>query len=203
MRQVELDETGYDAWLLGHIHKPSIDRLAAPAARPPSGYLGSLVGLDPSEAGPHGPWMVRIRGDGAVGLEHLPIAPLRWEHLSVPVDGLEHPDDVGDALLGEVAEEAVARIRGAGPLPRALGLRARLTGASPCQDGIRKKIASGAWNGFRRVVDGTAVFYHRIVAAMRPGLELAEVARGDDPAALLARRLIVPRGGRRGLTAAP
>ena len=195
VRQVELDETGYDAWLLGHIHKPSIDRLATPADRPPSGYLGSLVGLDPLETGPHGPWIVRIGGDGAVRLEHLPIAPLRWEHLQVPVDGFEHPDDVGDALLGEVAEEAVARIRGAGPLPRALGLRVRLTGASPCQDGIRQKIASGAWNELRRVVDGTAVFYNRIVPAMRPRLELAEIAGGDDPAALLARRLILLEEG--------
>ena len=194
VRQVELDETGYDAWLLGHIHKPSINRLSANRDGPPSGYLGSLVGLDPSEAGPHGPWIVRIREDGAVGLEHFPIAPLRWEHLSIPVDGHEHPDDVGDALLRE-AEKAVDRIGRTGPLPRALGLRARLTGVSPCPDSIRKKIVSGAWNELRRVVDGTAVFYDRIVAAMRPGLELAEVARGDDPAALLARRLIVLEEG--------
>ena len=195
VRQVELDETGYDAWLLGHIHRPSIGRLAEPAGRPPSGYLGSIVGLDPSETGPHGPWVIRIRGDGTVGLEHLPVAPLRWEHLEVPVDGLGHPDDVGDALLGEVMEKAVAHIRRAGPLPRALGLRARLTGASPCQNGIRKRIVSGAWNELRRVVDGTAVFYERIVPAMRPGVELAEVAKGDDPAALLARRLILLEEG--------
>ena len=29
IRQVELDDTGYDAWLLGHIHKPSIESLSA------------------------------------------------------------------------------------------------------------------------------------------------------------------------------
>ncbi|MDE0081165.1 MAG: DNA repair exonuclease [Gammaproteobacteria bacterium] len=194
VRQVELDETGYDAWLLGHIHKPSIDRLAAPADRPPAGYLGSLVGLDPSEAGPHGPWMVRIRGDGAVGLEHLPIAPLRWEHLSVSVDGLEHPDDVGDRLFRE-AGEFVRRIGREAPLPRALGLRATLTGPSPCHEGIRRAIASGDWKGRPRRVDGTVVFYDRIRAATMPRIELSEIAKGDDPPALLARRLIRLRDG--------
>ena len=60
IRQVELDNTGYDAWLLGHIHKPSIESLSAPADSRPSGYLGSLVGLDRSETGPHGPWLHRV-----------------------------------------------------------------------------------------------------------------------------------------------
>ena len=60
IRQIELDNTGYDAWLLGHIHKPSLESLAAQKGRRPSGYLGSLVGLDPSETGPHGPWLLRV-----------------------------------------------------------------------------------------------------------------------------------------------
>ena len=46
IRQFELDDTGYDAWLLGHIHKPSIESLSALTDSRPSGYLGSLVGLD-------------------------------------------------------------------------------------------------------------------------------------------------------------
>ncbi len=191
VRQVELNDTGYDAWLLGHIHKPSIGRLSARGGgSPPSGYLGSLVGLDPSETGPHGPWTLRVRDDGGIQLDHVPLAPLRWENISIPVGGLEHPDDVGDRLLGE-AEEIVRRIGRSGSPPRALGLRARLTGASPCHDGIRKEVASGTWKGLGRVVDGTAVFYNKIVAAMTPQLDLSEIARGDDPAALLARQLIL------------
>ena len=40
-----------------------------------------------------------------------------------------------------------------------------------------------------------AVFYNQIVAAMTPRLELSEVAKGNDPAALLARRLVLLREG--------
>ena len=194
VRQVELNDTGYAAWLLGHIHKPSLERLSAPAGGPPSGYLGSLVGLDPSETGPHGPWCVRVGDDGGVRLEQVALAPLRWENISVSVDGLEHPDDVGDRLLTQ-AEETVRRIGSSGWLPRALGLRARLTGRSPCHEGIGKKLASGAWNDLGRMVDGTAVFVSKIVASIRPQLDLPEIARGDDPAALLARRLILLEEG--------
>ncbi len=189
VRQVELNDTGYDAWLLGHIHKPSIEWLSAPGGGPPSGYLGSLVGLDPSETGPHGPWIVRVRDDSGVEIEQVVLAPLRWENISIPVDGLEDAEDVGDRLLAE-AEKAVRRIGRPGPLPRALGLRARLTGTSPCHEGIRKEIGTGAWKGLGRSVEGTAVFYNKIVAAIIPWLELPEIAKGDDPAALLARRLI-------------
>lgn len=194
VRQVELNDTGYDAWLLGHIHRPSLDRLCAPGDDPPSGYLGSLVGLDPSETGPHGPWIVRVRDDGGIELEHVPNAPLRWENISIPVDGLEHPDDVGDCLLAE-AEAVARRIGRTGPPPRVLGLRVCLTGASPCHKEIRREIASGTWKGRGRVVDGTVVFYNRVMAAMTPRLELREIAKGDDPAALLARRLILLQEG--------
>ena len=41
------------------------------------------------------------------------------------------------------------------------------------------------------MVDGVAVFFNKIIAAMTPKLDLAEIAKGDDPAALMARRLEV------------
>ena len=98
IRRAELDDTGYDAWLLGHIHKPSIDSLSAGTDSRPAGYLGSLVGLDPSETGPHGPWLLTLRVGGGLQLEQVPLAPLRWEPVSISIDGLEHVDDVADPV---------------------------------------------------------------------------------------------------------
>ncbi len=189
IRQAELDNTGYDAWLLGHIHKPSLERLAASTGSQPSGYLGSLVGLDPSEAGPHGPWLLRVHYDGTLHMEQVPLAPLRWEHVSVSIDGLEHIEDVPDRLLGE-AGNFVSQLGESGTAPRALGLRVRLTGTSPQYEEIRQRIAAGEWNGLGRVVDGTAVFFNKIIDAMELPLDLAEIAKGDDPAALMAQRLL-------------
>ena len=189
IRQAELDNTGYDAWLLGHIHKPSLDHLAASTGSQPSGYLGSLVGLDPSEAGPHGPWLLRVSYDGTLHMEQVPLAPLRWEHVSVSIDGIEHIEDVPDRLLGE-AEKFVHQLGESGAAPRALGLRVRLTGTSSQYGEIRQRIAAGEWNGLGRVVDGTAVFFNKIIDAMELPLDLAEIAKGDDPAALMAQRLL-------------
>lgn len=192
IRQVELDNTRYDAWLLGHIHKPSIESLSARADSRPSGFLGSLVGLDRSETGPHGPWLLRLRDGGGLDLKQVPLAPLRWEEVSISIEGLEHVEDVEDRFLDEAVNK-VRQIKQEGPAPRALGLCARLTGTSPCHEDIRRLIAAGEWKDIRRVVDQTTVFFTKIIASMTPWLDLAEIAKGDDPAALMARRLRVLR----------
>ena len=186
VRQAELDDADCDAWLLGHIHKPSL----AHAHGRISGYLGSVAALDPSETGPHGPWLLRVSQDGRLDMEQVPLSPVRWENVTISIDGLEHADDVADRLLDATAVHQ-HRIVEQGHFPRVLGLRARLTGSSPCHGDVVKRIASGNWKDLGRVVDGTAAFFGRIVPEMTPGLDLRRIARGDDPAALLARRLIV------------
>ena len=85
----ELDQAGLDGWLLGHIHKP--DDLAAPSPNGdfyPNGYLGSLTGLNRGETGPRGPWLITLEDGHIAKVRQLPLAPLRWEYLEVPLDGL-------------------------------------------------------------------------------------------------------------------
>ena len=190
IRQSELDDTGCDVWLLGHIHKPSLESLSSSTDSRPSGYLGSLVGLDPSETGPHGPWLLRISNDRGLRLEQVALAPLRWEQVTVSIDGLEDVEDVPDRLLGE-AERFFRELGEAGTPLRALGLRVRLTGTSTRYEEIRQRVATGEWNTLGRVVDGTAVFFNKIIDSMGLELDLAEIATGDDPAALMAQRLLI------------
>ncbi len=192
IRQTELDDTGYDVWLLGHIHKPSIEGLSAPGGSRPSGYLGSLVGLDPSETGPHGPWLVTVSKESSIGLEQIPLAPLRWENVAVSMSGIDYVEDVPDRLLAK-AHEHLRALAELGPVPRALGLRVTLTGASYAFEDIRKRITAGDWNSMVRVIDGTVIFFNRIVDAMELRLDLENIASGDDPAGLLARRLLLLR----------
>lgn len=190
VQQAELDATGYDVWLLGHIHKPSLEGLSGSTVTRPCGYLGSLVGLDPSETGPHGPWLMTVSRAGDIRLRMIPLAPLRWEQVSVRVDGLEHADDLADRLLSG-AERLVRQIGAAAPLPRALGLCVQLVGITGCYEEIRRWMVGGEWRAMNRVVDGTAVFFNKLTDAMELRLDLAQVASGDDPAALLAQRLLL------------
>ena len=189
----EAQQAGFDAWLLGHIHKPSLREGTVAAGSAPCGYLGSVVGLDPGEPGPHGPWLVRISGAGTIGLEQLVVAPLRWETVDAGVDEDASVQDAGDRLF-EVMEREARRIGEAGFAPEVLGLRVRLVGVSRDQASLRSWIDEGAWSGFTRRVGGageTFVFIDRVYDGLEPAVDLAVLARGSDPLALLARKLVV------------
>lgn len=190
IRQADLDASGHNAWLLGHIHEPSLEGLSASTVTRPCGYLGSLVGLDSSETGPHGPWFVTVARTGDIRLRMIPLAPLRWEQVSVSVEGVEHVDDLAERFLSG-AERLVRRIGAAAPLPKALGLRVQLVGTTGRYEEIRRWMAGGEWGAMNRVVDGTVVFFNKVTDAMELRLDLAQIASGDDPAALLAQRLLL------------
>ena len=185
----EIEETALDAWLLGHIHKPSLGTARAADGAVPIGYLGSLVGLDPSETGPHGPWLIRVNAGGQIIPEQLPIAPLRWERLEVRVGETDNPEDLADRLLDE-AERLGREIGQSGCAPRALGVRARLVGSTRHFEGIRGRIEQGTWSQIARIVGEPVVFIDKVVDGLELAVDLDELARGDDPPALLARKLI-------------
>ena len=190
VRQTELNDTGYDAWLLGHIHKPSFIGQPGAARARPSGYLGSLAALDSSETGPRGPWLVEVTAAGRIKAEHVPLAPVRWEPVEVSVEGIGHVEDVHDRLLDEAQKYARA-LESDSLMPRALGLRVQLTGSTGAYEDVRQWIAGGEWRSQFRMLDGTAIFFNRIQDAMDLHLDLEEIASGGDPAALLAQRLLL------------
>lgn len=190
----ELVDAGLDAWLLGHIHKPSLPVRHASAeshAAPLFGYLGSLVGLDPGEMGPHGPWLVRIASTGAVLTHQIAMAPLRWESFPLRVAENEEPEDVGDRLLAEAARVARQIEERDGLAPRVLGLRPRLVGATRHYEALRLRMLDGGWRGLSRWAGETLVFVDKVLDELELAHDLAELARGDDPPALLARQLLI------------
>ena len=179
----ELDAAGIDAWLLGHIHAPSLG-----AGGDLCGYLGSLVGLDPSETGAHGPWLIRADADG-LHAQQLPIAPLRWERIEADVQAIEHADDLGELIL-DAAERRAREIHREGATPQALGVRIRLVGATPIYDDLRRWLDAESWRGIQRLVEHTLVFVDKPIDAMELSVDLSAIAAGDDPPALLARKLL-------------
>lgn len=188
----ELAEAGLDAWLLGHIHKPSLSEGMGVDGTGPVGYLGSLVGLDPGEMGPHGPWLVRVNPRGEVSAQQLAIAPLRWERFDVRVEEDERPEDLADRLLAEIARVG-AEIQAQGSVPKALGLRPRLVGQTRHYDDLRRFIDEGRWNGLLRSAGETLVFIDKVLDGLELAHDLAALARGDDPPALMARKLLILR----------
>ena len=123
----ELQQAGIDGWLLGHIHKPD-----ALSVESPNGYLGSLAGLDCSEAGPHGPWLISISGGRIDSVEQLPLAPLRWEFLDVDLEGIGEPEEAKGRILTALRELDRQIIAPAGSQGPAFTPGTRSECVSPC-----------------------------------------------------------------------
>jgi len=191
----DLEAVPVDAWLLGHIHKPS--PLAGPR---PIGYLGSLAGLDPGEPGPHGPWLATVNGPGDISIKHLPMASLRWEEEEAAIDSLagDSPEDLKDnlfSLISRAIDRIHQRAAGGAYPPRAVGCRIILTGRSPFHRLLRPWLGELACHQESR--GGIYYFVEKVIDRSGPSLDLAEIARGNDPPAALAR-LIIELADRKG-----
>jgi hypothetical protein len=186
--RAELDRLPVDAWFLGHVHRPS-----ELGGSRPVGYLGSLVGLDPTETGLHGPWLLRV-APGTLSLEQVPLAPLRWEEVTLDVAGLHGPDRLHEAVV-EAMRALHGRLGGAIGEARAVGCRVLLEGSTTFQAELRAQLERERIAGAGFDQDGVFYFVQKVVDRSEPALDLERIAATDDPPGLLARRLLRLRAG--------
>lgn len=88
----DLRAAGMDYWALGHIHQAG--RISD---NPPAFYPGSTQGLDPTEEGPRGCYVVDLDQDRAVE-EFVETDAVRWRRLEVDCSGLRGLDDLRSTL---------------------------------------------------------------------------------------------------------
>ena len=168
----ELERAGLDGWLLGHIHRP--DALTAAS---PSGYLGSLTGLDRGESGPRGPWMMTVADGRIAEVEHLPLAPLRWEALEVDLEGIGEPFQARERLLAAVRglDGRMASLPTGAQRRRTVGLPRRTHGLRE----RRSRTDLPRRPGRDPYRDGRDTLLHR---AQRPGHPARDRSRGSGEA---------------------
>lgn len=177
------------AWVLGHIHIPSLRE--APGVTPIL-YPGSLQALDAGETGPRGAWRIDIRRDGTRHFRHIPLSSVRYDTVAVDIEGAEDQQ----ALVSRVRQALRAHLddrsaESTGALQR-IHCRVQLTGRTPLHgqlvsalDGL-DDFSPTDDAGLRLTVDG------RPTIGTRPALDLDAIARGTDAPALLARLLLEP-----------
>jgi exonuclease SbcD len=178
------------AWLIGHVHAPDRDALAAEC---PLGYLGSLSPLDPGEHGPRGPWLARLEG-ARLRLEQVPLAPLRYERVPLELDEVDSAERLQSKLLAGV-REAHARLAPGLGRAEVVALRFLLRGARRIQAAalepvLRRAIAREGEAGLREKQAEVHYFVEEIDDHSRPARDLDQLAQGSDPVGLLARRLL-------------
>jgi len=174
-----------DAWLLGHIHSPGVLSESLPLIL----YPGSPQGLDPSERGSHGAWLITIESGRPPKAELLPLAALRWEQIDVPLEGVCDED----SLAGTVIEAMRAKhneIRGEIGYAKAVGCRLCLRGRTAIHRRL-PSVSSDMQADLKPPFDEVEYFIEKIEDLSRPDLALEDIAGSNDPAGLLAKRLLL------------
>ena len=200
VRRAELEAVPVSAWLLGHIHKPD----ALSSMKRPIGYLGSICGLDPGEPGARGAWLATVHSGGAVEMERVPIAPIRWEQIEIDAldlglsdsSGIDDAKDAVAASASAAAKELAKRISEELGSEKAVGCRIRVSGRSPASANIRAVVLEDPEWIPPETVDGVDYFVEKTLCSVRPELDVEVLSKGVDAVALLARRILaLEKGG--------
>ena len=181
----ELKATSPAAWLLGHIHKPGLLCKSLPMIL----YPGSPVGLDPGEPGSHGAWLVTIDKGQTPTAELLPLAPLRWEQIDLPLEDISDADSLGPAIL-DALRARHDEIRDDLTSTRAVGCRLRLRGRTAIHRSL-SGLTPTIQEDLRPRFDDVDYFIEKVEDLSRPDMPLENIAGPSDPAGLLARHLIL------------
>ncbi|TVQ10268.1 MAG: DNA repair exonuclease [Bacteroidetes bacterium] len=117
-RLEEIRGKGFDYWALGHIHKHRVVHPAYPAVV----YPGNPQGRDFGETGPRGCYMVELRENSAPHLAFVPLQTIRFEEVTVDLNGVEDISQLHAAI-----EQAIREAAGSSEQESYM-LRIRLTG---------------------------------------------------------------------------
>jgi len=101
----DLRSGGMDYWALGHIHKPEIL-----SESPYAVYAGCPQGLDPTQSGARGAYLVSIDG-GVTSAEFVALASIEWHLTEVDLSAALRLDDVRDGIADAV-DAALASSKG-------------------------------------------------------------------------------------------
>ncbi|MFW6095363.1 MAG: metallophosphoesterase family protein [Bacteroidota bacterium] len=115
--EVDMKETNYapvttdelatkpvDAWILGHIHKPTdFDKQNSMI-----GYPGSPHALNPGENGIHGPLFIQAQGKNNITIERIPLSPVRYETINVAIKAGSDETGVREAVTTAIFEHSNA-----------------------------------------------------------------------------------------------
>ena len=171
----DLRAAGMDYWALGHIHVPG--RISD---NPVAVYSGSTQGLNPTEEGPRGCFVVDLDRDGARE-EFVETSSIRWKRVEIEVAGTEDLE----GLRATVRRACDAAREDSGGRP--LVLRIELNGRSPLHSDLgRPGVLSDLVVDLREEQLGIEpwIWIDRLRDRTRPAIDLEALAgeeglRGD------------------------
>ena len=180
-----LRSTRHRFWLLGHVHKPALFECDGGC---PVLYPGSPQGMDPTETGAHGPWLLDLNGSPRLRPRQVALSPVRYEQLDVDVSSADTVEAVPDRVIDALRKH----VRGFGDGCEMLELvscRVTLVGRTRWHRQLRR-VADEMAAELEVPVGGLAARVEKVDVRTRPAFDLAELARGGGPPGALARLLV-------------
>ncbi len=177
----ELIETGRQCWVLGHVHIPRYLR-----TDPPIFYCGSLQGLDPSEVGERGAFVIEIDMKGKIQTNLLPMASLLWQELVIDVTGIDLDDY--ETLLQKTMEKELT----SWPSLKMIALQVRWKGE--VREGTKARERLKNLQGIYFTLNQASMLIdchvHTSIVEVKPTLNLALLAQEKTLTGLIAKQLI-------------
>jgi len=167
----DLVDSGFDYWALGHIHKPAVLRRSDPCVV----YSGTTQGRTVAETGEHGCYVVSVSGNRVDSLEFVPTDAVRWETVTISIEGISNIWDLRDAVVEEMEK------RRAGDM--AVLLRLRFVGRGSLNKRLRDEEDLSAFLADLRADEAERDDFVWIAAAdvtTSPELDLETLKKGAD-----------------------
>lgn len=195
MARADLQRYPVNAWVLGHLHTPR--RFGTDYGRS-TFYCGSLQGLDPSESGERGAWLLEIGSAKDDILTFVPLAPLRFETLNVDLTSVENDaEGMGfqQCIYGAIDAFVQSLSAAKGRPATDVSLRIRLRGRTQVYKHMttyRKRFDEED----QSIIRGDATYHiEKLIDNTAPAIDLEDLARASDPPGVLARLLIACETG--------
>ncbi|HYW96871.1 MAG TPA: hypothetical protein VE870_14850, partial [Bacteroidales bacterium] len=180
-----------DAWIIGHIHKPTILHGQNPFVC----YPGSPHALSPKETGLHSPLMLTVSGKHKMEVKPVIFSPVRYENISVNITGAKNEDSFRDIITSSLRDHARA-ITTELEKVRFLIYDIKLEGRHRDVN-VLSRWAANVPDYRPDVESATIVLPRKVINNAEPSVEnLHELASQPSPAGIVAGTILALREGR-------
>ena len=187
----DLIKTNIQAWVLGHVHKSQILHRHDPLIL----YPGSPQALSAKETGPHGIMQLTVENDGQTEISHIPISPVRFEHIELDISHISHKEDLRKTITGGILDHAASLDQGTGQ-EKYLVFDIGLTGEHPDPVKIKAWSEEDVGDYGMETSGGTQLMVRKTSGNVRPALkDLAAWASDPSPAGKLAETILAIEKG--------
>lgn len=184
-----LRDTPVTAWIVGHVHRPEL-------RREPGGACvlvpGSVQAIHPREPGVHGPWLMDIDRSRSeiVRAGQIAVSTVRYETIDVDLSGVDDVPGLESRVITALRNRRDLIVEeGNATSVQYVSCTLLLRGRTAMYRNVDAEIRR-ALDDLELNHDGFTLRVDRIFSEARPAVDLNDLARGKDPAAILAQYLL-------------